>query len=142
MTQISLIMSKLMISDNEHIIHFVIKMGSRREHVAEIHLKSMINGDKTKEGRVISLKWNDQLIGSVITFYNNERSLDVKITNVTVYNGVDLKDAVRKMLSDGDNLKLMLPHAQSIDDGVDTYSKLYSGKLNAMSIGAFEFVKV
>ena len=90
-----------------------------RKKIQEPWFSFVRDGIKTVEGRLNKGDWGKMKKGDIVTFENNEESIDTMIIDVILY------DSFQEMLA-GESVEATLPGVQNIEDSIDLYKKLYS----------------
>jgi ASC-1-like (ASCH) protein len=107
------------------------------KHVDQPYFDLIRSGAKTREGRIINDFWDSKLVNQNILFCNGANCCMTVITDMQFFTGIDLKDAVTKMLKYRNNLRTMLPNVNSLNEGVNIYLNLYKDQPNVQLIGSF-----
>ena len=94
-------------------------MNHFRYSLKEPAISYIINGSKKVEGRLFKNTFKNISIGDKITFYNNNKTVDVKVTKLGKYN-----DFGQMLISTG--IKNTTPKAKSFNEAISLYNTLYS----------------
>lgn len=90
-------------------------------HRAEPYFTFLKNGQKTIEGRVKKGWYQYVTVGDHIQVFNEEETdmIETKVKRVSTY------DPIKAML-ESEELKKLLPDADSIDNGIQIYRQFYT----------------
>jgi ASC-1-like (ASCH) protein len=94
--------------------------------------KSILEGKKTIEGRLLKGIFTKLTNGEIFTFFNSDNSLTVKVMKINSYNNF------RDMLIH-ENINNVVPYCKTIEDGVSLYKNIYKQKINKYKVLAIHF---
>ena len=92
-------------------------------HRTEPYFSFVKNGQKTIEVRIAKGKYKDINIDDQFIVHNDDETdlVEVKIIAIRKYSSI-------KELLEHEDLHKILPNAKSIDEGIGTYKKFYTGE--------------
>ena len=94
--------------------------------------KSILEGKKTIEGRLLKGIFTKLINGENFTFFNGDNSFTVKVMKINRYNNF------RDMLTH-ENIKNVVPYCTTIEDGVSLYKNIYKQKIGKYKVAAIHF---
>jgi ASC-1-like (ASCH) protein len=109
-----------------------------RKHISGRYFEDILKGRKVAEGRALSDFWNTDLVGKIIEIYQANEYFYVKIVNVNIYEGRDLREAIYFMLTN-EGISVMLPDLREdqMNEAIDKYLSFNKGNEHLKKMGAF-----
>ncbi|MFA5086949.1 MAG: ASCH domain-containing protein [Candidatus Paceibacterota bacterium] len=94
-----------------------------KNHRAEPYFTYLKNGEKTIEGRIREGEYQNIGAGDRIVVYNNEEtdSVQVMVKNIRKYSSF-------KEMLENEQLKKILPDAETVEEGIKIYERFYGPK--------------
>jgi ASC-1-like (ASCH) protein len=92
-----------------------------KNHRQEPYFTYLKNGQKTIEGRIRKGKYAEIKVGDHIMVNNTEETEVVKTEVIDTRNYHSIKEMLEK-----EEIKKLLPDAETVDEGIKIYSKFYN----------------